>query len=471
MKNWVILWGSVFLLLFALKLQAQEVKVTGNAPSYAGEQIVFSIYSDYITSTEQEVGRCTVSADGQFSCNLKILETSMVFSHLGVYKIYFFAEKGCKYELLLPPREDKTEAQRLNPFFREEDLQVGIVNVDKSDLNYLINAFDMRFNNNFDDIVINVYRGKKSVNIDSLITSIESKFTGSANQFFNDYRHYRYGLLKQITQFQKSRSLSDQYFLNKPVRYNNPAYMELFNSVYDKYFIFFSRISEGKSIYKDISVDKSLKKLKRTLGSNNVLSNDTLKEMVILKGLFDEFFNDEFSRSALLSILEQVYRSATTEEHIIIAENIRNRITRLLPGFVPMPFSLADTSGTEITLDKFKGKYVYLNFCATSSYTCLQEFKLLQKLYDNHKDYLEIVTILTDKDVGDIRNFLKNTGYNWTFLHYGNRPEIIKDYDVRAYPTYYLIGPDQKLIMSPAASPREDFELKFFKLLRSKGEI
>jgi hypothetical protein len=49
--------------------------------------------------------------------------------------------------------------------------------------------------------------------------------------------------------------------------------------------------------------------------------------------------------------------------------------------------------------------------------------------------------------------------------------EIIDQYDVRAYPTYYLIGPSGKLQMSPAPSPAEGFESQLFKLMRSKGDI
>ena len=147
------------------------------------------------------------------------------------------------------------------------------------------------------------------------------------------------------------------------------------------------------------------------------------------------------------------------------------KVTHLLSGFVPAPFELYDSKGKLVKLDDFKGKYIYLNFCTTSSYTCLQEFTLLQKLYEKHKKLLEIVTICVDNDKQDISNLLQNTGYNWTFLHYGNKPEIVKDFDIRAYPTYFLIGPDRKLILSPAPSPRENFEVQFFKILRSKGEI
>jgi thiol-disulfide isomerase/thioredoxin len=247
--------------------------------------------------------------------------------------------------------------------------------------------------------------------------------------------------------------------------------MELFNLVYDKYFIFFSRTEKGNAVFKDITQDKSLYALKKTLATDDVLSNDTLKELVILKGLHDGFFEDKFSRSALLTILDSLYFTTKIPEHLLIAENIRTKVTHLLAGFVPAPFELYDSKGKLVKLSDFEGKYVYLNFCTSSSYTCLQEFTLLQKLYEKHKQMLEIVTICVDNDKNDITNLLKNTGYDWTFLNYGNKPEIVKDFDIRAYPTYFLIGPDKKLLLSPAPSPQEDFEIKFFKILRSKGEI
>jgi len=194
-------------------------------------------------------------------------------------------------------------------------------------------------------------------------------------------------------------------------------------------------------------------------------------ELVVLKCLHDGFFDDKFSRSALLAILDSLYRQTHIAEHLIIAENIRSKVTRLLPGFVPSPFKLYSSKGKLTSLDDFKGKYVYLNFCTSSSYTCLQEFSLLEKLYEKHKKLLEIVTICVDREESEMKNLLDQTNYSWTFLYYGNKPEIIKDFDIRAYPTYFLIGPDKKLVMSPAPSPKENFEIQLFKLLRSKGEI
>jgi thiol-disulfide isomerase/thioredoxin len=155
----------------------------------------------------------------------------------------------------------------------------------------------------------------------------------------------------------------------------------------------------------------------------------------------------------------------------MIAENIRQKVTRLLPGFVPSPFELYTVNDELVSLSKFEGKYVYLNFCTTTSYSCLQEFPLLEKIYEKYKDKLEIVTIAVDTDINDLKHFLGQNKYKWTFLHYGNKPDIVKDFDIRAYPTYFLVGPDKRLVISPAQSPNENFEQLFFKLLRSKGEI
>lgn len=461
----------LFSLLFSSNTLLAQVKLLGNAPSYKGEELIFYSFSDMITQTEEELARCKVATDGKFSCELKIDETTYIFSNLGIYRAYMFVEPGQDYKIVLPPFEPKTESQRLNPFFREVDLHIGIENMKPNDLNYLISTFDLAFNENFDQIVMEAYSGVQTISLDSLIIRLEDIFSKHNQSFFYAYRKYRYGLLSQLSLMQQSRSISENYFQDKPILYNNPSYMELFNLLFDKYFLFISRSETGNAVFNNITGQRSYTNLKNTLAQDDVLQNDSLLELVILKGLHDGFFDDKFSRSALLAVLDSIYTTSKIAEHIMIAQNIRSKVTRLLAGFVPAPFELYDVNGNLLSLRNFEGKYVYLNFCSTSSYTCLQEFSLLEKLYEKHRKRLEIVTISVDRDINDLKNFLDQTHYNWTFLHYGNKPDIIKDFDVRAFPTYFLIGPDRRLITSPAPSPKENFEIQFFRLLRSRGEI
>jgi hypothetical protein len=58
--------------------------------------------------------------------------------------------------------------------------------------------------------------------------------------------------------------------------------------------------------------------------------------------------------------------------------------------------------------------------------------------------------------------------YPWTFLHFSNQPDLLDDYDIRGYPSYFLIGPEGRLILSPAPSPVENFESTFLRIFEEK---
>jgi len=319
--------------------------------------------------------------------------------------------------------------------------------------------------------IINFINKEDFSELNADIERIEKPFVNSNNRFFNNYRKYRYGLLKHLAYQQKARSVSDEYFREQPVLFYNPAYMELFTQVYDKYFVFFGRTNKGEKIYNDINTLKSYSELRKTLAKDNVFSNDTVIELVILKGVYDEFYSDNFSRSGLLSILDTLISDTKIQQNKALGELIKTKITKLLSGYYPPSFELYDSDSNLVKLTDFTGKYVYLNFCTTQSYTCLSEFDLLKGIYERHKEKLEIVTISVDPLPGINTNFLRNKNYIWKFLFYGNQPEIIEEYDIRAYPTYYLIGPDGKLIYSPSPSPSEDFESMLYKAMKSRGEL
>jgi len=96
---------------------------------------------------------------------------------------------------------------------------------------------------------------------------------------------------------------------------------------------------------------------------------------------------------------------------------------------------------------------------------------MLADLYKRHKDRLTILTIATDPMEEVLRQFLAKNQYDWKFLHYDNQPGILKEYDIRAFPTYFLIGPDGRLIYSPALSPAENFEQKLFEAMKDRGDL
>ena len=461
----------IFLFSSLLQAEAQQTVISGNAISYADTQLIFYRTADWITGSEEIAGECHVSDSGNFSLTIPLETTCQLYTYLGIYKGYFFAEPGRTYHLVLPEKTDKSPEDLLNPYFEWAELHLGSTNFTSEDLNILIVMFDDAYIPYYDKHVNSVYGRSDMKRLEEDINRIEATFRDYPGNYFRAYRQYRYGMLKLLGNQQRVQSISDEYFNNHPVLYNNPAYADLFNMVFDKYFTFFGRTETGKQLYTDINQAESYRALMETLSKSNNFSNDTLRELVILKQLHDEFYGSQFSRNGLLKILDSLSVSTHIAEHRKICNNIRNKLTRLQPGFEPPQFELPDIDGHLVRLTDFRGKYVYLNFCTCQSYTCLNEFNQLAELESKYKDKLTIVTIATDPREEILRQFLAKHQYNWLFLYYDSQPGILKDYDIRAFPTYFLIGPDGKLIYSPALSPSEDFETRLIELWRGRGEL
>lgn len=469
----------VFLLSFSWNLSGGNTVIRGTAPEYAGVILDFMIYSNQISYSEKKIATAKIDARGQFTVSFDINSPQLIFVRTGVYFLYLYAEPGSGYTVQLPPRQEKKPEEKLNPYFEEkmihliisESVKSGQVVPAQQDLNFFIRSFDDYYGPYMAKYAYNVATQGEIADRDTTISKIQSLFPDNQHPFYNNYKNYKIGFLKLLSFKNKSRSISNDYFLDKPILYNNPAYTELFNQVYDQYFSYFGRTAKGKAIFDDINLNKSYTGLKKTLAQDNVLNNDSLREFVILKCLYDEFYGSNFSRQALLTILDSLINQSAIPVHRETGKEIRNKITRLLAGFRPPDFKLYDQEGKLRSPEDFKGKYTYLMFCTTRNYACITEFEQVKKLYQKHADKLNIVTILADDDFEASKKFIRGKQLPWTFLHYANSPDVLKDYDIRAFPTYFLIDPEGRLSFSPAPSPLENFELRLFNEMRAKGML
>lgn len=465
-----------FLFAFAASGLNANTVIEGKAPDYKGQRIELLHYSNQIFNNEEQLAVCKVDSLGNFKLEFSLSETEFVFAHLGVYMVYLYAQPQAQYTVVLPPWEDKKPEDKLNPYFGGKGVHLVVqecrINNNRissqNELNFYIRTFDDYFEPYLSKYAVQMVTQPELKDRDSMLLRIEQLFPDNQYPFFNAYRRYKMGYLRLLSLKNRSRSISNDYFLSRPILYTNPAYMDLFNEVYDKYFVFFGRTPKGRLIYDDINISGSYSRLWNTLSQDNVLQNDSLKELVILKGIHDGFYSTEFNRFALLNILDSLILTTHNQIHKKIGTEIRKKITQLMVGYEPPKFNLYDQAGHLRSLSDFKGKFVYLVFCTTQNYACLKENDGLKDLQQKHGDLLQVVTILADDKFEESKRYIRDKKLSWTFLHFGNQPEVLKDFDIRAFPTYFLIDREGKLAMSPAASPSENFEIRFFDYLKEK---
>jgi peroxiredoxin len=459
-----------FVLIFFLTGAVLNASVIhGIDTTYRGQKLEFYIQGDPVTGRDSTVTSVIVGNDGSFSAEINLRETNLIYAYPGVYKIFIFVEPDADYEVILPAFKPKDDADKLNPFFKPVEVHLATSKFDDKELNVLIRMFNDAYLPYYNKHVNKVFTDKDFETLDKDISQMDKPFEKSKNSFFNDFRTYKYGMLRMLAYQHKSKAISDEYFKGKPFLYNNPAYIELFNMVYEKYFTYFSRADERKLLSQALSVGKTYESVRLALQTDEVLQPDELLNMVMLKCLHEEFYKDSYSRNSLLEVLNSFISTVTDKHQTGIAQAIREKVTRLMVGYSPPAFLLFDRDSNLVSLDKFKGKYVYLNFCACYSYSCINEFAMLQRLYEKHNKYIEIVTVIFDEDVETMKDFVTRSGYSWTFLHFDRQPDILQKYDIRAFPTYFLIDNQGKLAMSPAPTPAEEFEARLFKELRTKG--
>ena len=106
----------------------------------------------------------------------------------------------------------------------------------------------------------------------------------------------------------------------------------------------------------------------------------------------------------------------------------------------PAPeFKVKDLKGKEISLEKYRGKVVLLDFWATWCGPCIAELPNVQKTYEKYKDKkFEIIGISLDRSATKLDNFLKKRELPW--VHYWDDGDKVADqYRVTAIPSMFLL--------------------------------
>jgi peroxiredoxin len=463
---------SITLLLAALMLQGapagsqNPVTVRGQAPSYAGGEITFYRYTDYITRDTTHLGHSPFDSTGHFSCRLQVEQTEKVFTNLGSYQGYFFAEPGKDYELALPEKKEKSQAQKLNPFFEGIPVHLGIEREDRHKLNFKI----YRFSAAYEDVV-----NKNLENIrglarrrDSVLRHLDTAVTAN-HPFFKSYKQYTLaGLMLPLGR--APENIKKKYFAGKPLMYNNPAYMETFSTLYDEYLMdLFS--DHGNRLYWIINGLGSYSKLDSLCRKDTLLAkNDSLRELVAINALNEAYHDERFSRKAVRDMLKTLASESRIAEHKQMAQRLYRREHVLSAGKPAPSFCLYDADSNRVCLDDYRDQYIYLGFCTSKDYSCIRDYKLLENLQEKHRRHFRII-IISSNSFKSMRRYVRHHDYSFTFLHGGDNDKLLRDYRVKNMPAYYFIEPGGKLSIAPAPPPSENIEERIYRKMKANGDL
>jgi thiol-disulfide isomerase/thioredoxin len=150
------------------------------------------------------------------------------------------------------------------------------------------------------------------------------------------------------------------------------------------------------------------------------------------------------------------------------------KISTTLAGAPAIAFERKDKDGKLINLTDYKGKVLLLDFWGSWCGPCRASHPHLKTIYEKYKTKgFEIIAIAQErgKTVGESKaSWLKaiaEDGINW--IHILNqdgieKQDIVKSYQINAFPTKVLIGKDGKIILRITASATDDIDKELVKI-------
>ncbi len=477
MKNLSAIFRIIILFcVLGVSSAYSQVTLEGNLNNvFKNKTISFHSYADYITQKDTILAKTKVDSSGHFEASIPLNKTRLIWIDYGRIQTKFFAEKDKHYKLLFPEYHKITIADSLNPYFEPEQYWLGIDDTSSTELNRQILRFLTQYNtlltNNFYAILQKGYHFR----LDTFYQKIDSLFGNIKNPFLQNYITYKLAYLRFMSVKRDMRYMTWHFFTHKPILYQNPAYMALFNGLYRDFFQYYSNFPKGKTLYNDIAEGKSPLLIKKTLQNRYEMQDDTLAELVMLKGLYDGAYPSKladfsyFPRHQIIMTLDSIILLSAIPQHRQIARRIKQKITN---DFYTTKDSLKslvfyDSVNEKMILDNFKGKYNYVVFCDINNLPCQENFVLLQQLSEKYRKELQITPLFVKSQKEAVEKYFAQNKLTIPYYFISDFNEL-KSRNIIVIPTFILIDPYGHIIMKPAYAPTENFEHHFISILRNR---
>ncbi len=218
------------------------------------------------------------------------------------------------------------------------------------------------------------------------------------------------------------------------------------NNVDEVYFILgqtllqFDRAAEAIQVLNDLNRDYPYSSyisdslLTLGLAYDNVGKHDQADQA------YNKLISDRrFSGSRNVEAAQQLLATEQTARKEVLSElSAENPLDKFI-GKPALDFKVMDLNGETLSLEKYKGKIILLDFWATSSPSCIQEIPHLKQIYAKFKNKgFIIISISLDRELEPLKTYVAEESITWP-QHFDNGHQIAQMYNLTHIPTTFLI--------------------------------
>ena len=216
-----------------------------------------------------------------------------------------------------------------------------------------------------------------------------------------------------------------------------------------------TKLKAGKNTEKDLA--EHLGEFDKLLAAHKGEQTDDVAQVLMMKAmLYLQVLDDEAKGVPLLTQLKKDFPTTKPAAAVDkIVENLEKQraskeIQRKLAVGAKFPdFDEKDLAGQPLSLARFKGKVVLVDFWATWCGPCIGELPNVLKAYEqHHAKGFEIVGISLDSDRAKLDKFIADKHMTWPQYYDGKgwQSKLAGAYGVNSIPATYLLDGEGKII-------------------------
>ena len=469
------MFKQILLLIFCLSgvinsLFAIEIQI--NAPDYVGKHVKWRKKTDHITNQYQLLGESKIDTNGLVTLDEKIEKIELSEIVIGRSFGLLYLDTATKFYNIYFPKDSILDTMSL----KKNQIQLVFLNLPENDINQLILDFNLQYDyflygDTSKLIRMALHEKEFQDSLNAFKIYISNRYQNNLIKFLHITIRYEIALLEQMAHQSKGEFyknyLFHTYLKKSTVEYSNPAYMEFFNLFYRKPF----KIG-GDDIFEKIkfSINKyhDLDHLKNAMSNSSFYSHQKLTELIIVKGLYDNYNSREFSNDLILELLEEISENGNWVENRSVAKECLRELSYLKSGTTAPNFSWIGAESIKQELIDFKGKHVYIQFFSSLNYMSLKEMEIMEQLAEKYSA-IQFISINMDETENSFSNFLGTTQYKWEIGRPQNPQDVIELFQLDHLPTYILIDPNGVVVQYPAYTPspmynNQSIDVTFFNL-------
>lgn len=150
--------------------------------------------------------------------------------------------------------------------------------------------------------------------------------------------------------------------------------------------------------------------------------------------------------SDMLRMLHALSPRLQQDESVRKNIEIAKALVKTEPGAQAPNFTLADSTGQQVSLNSFLGKYVLIDFWASWCHPCRASFPAIAALYEKYRAKgLEVLGVSLDRSAHAWRKALDEEKAPWVMVH-DQKGTVAADYAVKTIPLLVLVDKQGKVV-------------------------